>query len=307
MAEHKVPQDVEAEDKLIGPLSFRQFIYAMIALAATALAYFLATKIAMPMVVIPLPVVLVFGVLAIPRKGQPMEIYVGALIHFYFYPTKRIWNPDGQESLVEITNLSIDNTPQIKDISGAEAAQRLSFLAGVVDTQGWSTRGNVNLYDDYALEANSAQDVFEDALLNQEFSAKLAAAEQRARNDAIAHMRTVTAPTESRGFAPPTATPPPAVITPPPMPVEDEATLSAMLKQSSSQGMTSFKQTVVQPLDTPPVADDSTPPPAPERSIMETPEETESAQTPPQTRRAIEVPARRTDLDDNQSGEISLH
>ena len=31
MAQYKVPQDVEAEDKLIGPFSFRQFIYLGVA------------------------------------------------------------------------------------------------------------------------------------------------------------------------------------------------------------------------------------------------------------------------------------
>ena len=31
MATYKVPQDVEAEDKLLGPFTFRQFIYLLIA------------------------------------------------------------------------------------------------------------------------------------------------------------------------------------------------------------------------------------------------------------------------------------
>ena len=31
MAQYKVPQDVEADDKLIGPFSFRQFVYLLIA------------------------------------------------------------------------------------------------------------------------------------------------------------------------------------------------------------------------------------------------------------------------------------
>ena len=30
MADHPVPQDVEADDKLIGPFGFRQFVYLMI-------------------------------------------------------------------------------------------------------------------------------------------------------------------------------------------------------------------------------------------------------------------------------------
>ena len=42
MAEHKVPQDVEAEDKLIGPFSFRQFVYLMVAVGAGFLAFVLS-------------------------------------------------------------------------------------------------------------------------------------------------------------------------------------------------------------------------------------------------------------------------
>lgn len=42
MAQYKVPQDVEADDKLLGPFSFRQFIYLLIAggMIALALDYF---------------------------------------------------------------------------------------------------------------------------------------------------------------------------------------------------------------------------------------------------------------------------
>jgi hypothetical protein len=283
MAEHKVPQDVEADDKLLGPLSFRQFIYAMIALAAAALAYFLATSPVKPLLVVPLPIFLVFGVLAIPRKGQPMEVYLGALIHFYFQSTRRLWDPDGQENLVEITNPTIDTAPQADKVGGAEAASRLSFLADVEDSQGWSTRGNVNLTDDFALAANTATDVFDDSSLNQAFSDRLAQTEQQARDEAIARMSTPEpapvltpvipavqpAPTVQGGFAPPTYAPSaaPVIVTPPPVPaatpaptvtVEDEAAISAMLKQSAASPMTAFHQTVVQPLGSSPVASNPT-------------------------------------------------
>ena len=42
MAQYKVPQDVEADDKLLGPFSFRQFVYLLIAggLIALAIAFF---------------------------------------------------------------------------------------------------------------------------------------------------------------------------------------------------------------------------------------------------------------------------
>ena len=36
MSTYKVPQDVEADDKLLGPFSFRQFVYLMIVAASGA-------------------------------------------------------------------------------------------------------------------------------------------------------------------------------------------------------------------------------------------------------------------------------
>ena len=42
MSVYKVPQDVEAEDKLLGPFSFRQFIFLIIAVVSLGAAYILA-------------------------------------------------------------------------------------------------------------------------------------------------------------------------------------------------------------------------------------------------------------------------
>src|SRR5919202_5980196 len=99
MAVYKVPQDVEADDKLIGPFSFRQFIYIIIAVIAIALAWGLA-QIFIGLALIPLPIVVLFGTLALPlRKDQPMEIYLAAVVSFYLKPRKRLWQPDGIQSL----------------------------------------------------------------------------------------------------------------------------------------------------------------------------------------------------------------
>ena len=80
MAEHKVPQDVEAEDKLIGPFSFRQFMFLLVALGAGFVAFFLG-RISIPLALIPAPISLFFLVIALPlRKDQPTEVYVAALV-----------------------------------------------------------------------------------------------------------------------------------------------------------------------------------------------------------------------------------
>ena len=71
MAQYKVPQDVEADDKLLGPFTFRQFVYLLIAAALVGILIFLFQLFPV-LALIPLPFIALFGVLALPiKKDQP--------------------------------------------------------------------------------------------------------------------------------------------------------------------------------------------------------------------------------------------
>ena len=67
MAQYKVPQDVEADDKLLGPFSFRQFVYLLIAggCIALAVAFF---QIFPLLAIVPVLPALFFIILALPLK-----------------------------------------------------------------------------------------------------------------------------------------------------------------------------------------------------------------------------------------------
>lgn len=141
MSQYKVPQDVEADDKIIGPFSFRQFIYLIIVALAGVLAWWLGS-IVFFLAIIPMPVIIFFGALALPlRKDQPMEIFLAAMVSFYLKPHKRLWDPDGIDSLIEITAPKTPEVQRTKDISQDEAQRRLSYLSEIVDSQGWAVRG----------------------------------------------------------------------------------------------------------------------------------------------------------------------
>lgn len=167
MAVYKVAQDVEADDKLIGPFSFRQFIYLIIVAIAIALAWGLS-QLFIGLVIIPVPIIIFFGALALPlRKDQPMEVYLGALVSFYLKPHKRIWEPDGIESLIEITAPKVVEVQRTKDITELEAERRLSYLADIADTQGWAVRhtaqpANNSMISDAYFEAQTAEDVLDE-------------------------------------------------------------------------------------------------------------------------------------------------
>lgn len=142
MAVYKVPQDVEADDKLIGPFSFRQFIYLIIVAISAAGAWGLS-QVFIPLAIVPLPIIILFAALALPlRKDQPMETYLTAVVSFYFLKSrKRFWQPDGINSFVTIIPPKDADKVLTKTFSEDEATRRLNYLATLVDTHGWSVRG----------------------------------------------------------------------------------------------------------------------------------------------------------------------
>lgn len=142
MAVYKVPQDVEADDKLIGPFSFRQFIYLIVVAISIAGAWGLS-QVFIPLAIIPLPIIVFFAALALPlRKDQPMEAYLSAVVSFYFLKSrKRFWIPDGIDSFVTIIPPKDADRILTKGFDDVEATKRLGYLADLVDTHGWAIRG----------------------------------------------------------------------------------------------------------------------------------------------------------------------
>jgi hypothetical protein len=216
MATYKVPQDVEAEDKLIGPFSFRQFIYLIIAVVGIALGWGLS-QLFLPLAIIPLPIVLFFGALALPlRKDQPMEVYLAAVVSFYLKPRRRLWQPDGIQSLVEITAPKTVEVQRSKNLSEAEAQQRLSYLANIVDTGGWAVRGvdaptSNALRGDAYFEAQQAQDVLDDTGgVARSFDTRLSEADNRRRQEMMERMHQAPAAQPAPAIPNPYAT-----LTPP--------------------------------------------------------------------------------------------
>ncbi len=207
MAVYKVAQDVEADDKLIGPFSFRQFVYLLIVAMAIGIAWGLS-RLFLPLFIIPLPIILFFGALALPlRKDQPMEIYMAAIVSYHLKPKKRLWVPDGIESLVEITAPKVIEENRTKDLSQFEAERRLSYLADIADTEGWAIRhaalppGSSSMVSDVFYEAQQTPDVLDNSTgVGLSLSTMIDRADEQRRQDAISRMHQATA-------VPQTATP----------------------------------------------------------------------------------------------------
>ena len=251
MAVYKVAQDVEADDKLIGPFSFRQFIYLIIVAISIALAWGLS-HIFIGLAVIPLPLILFFGALALPlRKDQPMEVYLAALVSFYLKPRKRLWAPDGIESLIEITAPQVVDVRRTKDIDETEAEKRLSYLADIADTQGWSVRhaaqptaANSMVTDGY-FEAQQTEDILDtNSGVAQSINTMINQADERRRQEMMAKMHP-SAPQPARTTIP-VRDPYAQLGQAPQQPATADDTSTPVFNPYPN----SIHQSVVQPLDT---------------------------------------------------------
>ncbi len=141
MASYKVIQDIEAEDKLVGPLTLRQFIYGCIAAVCAYLSFLsLAHNFSIALIIL-LPPMLFTGFFAFPwGRDQPTEVWALAKIRFYIMSRKRIWNQSGVKDLVNITAPKRDTRQYTNGLSTGEVQNRLSALANTLDTRGWAVK-----------------------------------------------------------------------------------------------------------------------------------------------------------------------
>ena len=168
MATYKVPQDVEADDKLIGPFSFRQFVYLLIVFGLVMLAVGLF-QIFPLLAIIPVPFALFMLLLALPlKKDQPMETYLAAVISFHLKPAKRFWVPGQSESTIFITTPKKVEENRVRNITEEEAGHRLSFLSAIVDSEGYAIKSaSTPMRDEFYAEAYNTHDMFDHADTNR--------------------------------------------------------------------------------------------------------------------------------------------
>jgi hypothetical protein len=131
-----VPQFIDVEDKLLGPITTRQFIIMMITFLLMALQYrlsdfglFLALGI---------PTFIVGGTFAFFKvNGQPFHFFLLNMIQTLRRPGLRVWDKDYTDAeLREIIRTPPPEPPPKRIRKEAIAATKLTELSLVVNTGG---------------------------------------------------------------------------------------------------------------------------------------------------------------------------
>jgi hypothetical protein len=152
MAVYKVIQDIESEDKLLGPLTFKGLVYAGIVVMCGFINFKLLTTssggpLRFVFIFILLMPMILFGVLASPLgREQPTEVWLLSRIRFMLKSRRRIWDQSGMTHLVTITVPKKIEAILTKNFTQDEVKSRLSALANTLDSRGWVIKNvNVNI------------------------------------------------------------------------------------------------------------------------------------------------------------------
>jgi hypothetical protein len=151
MPQYKVPQNVESEDTILGPLTIKQFIYVVIAIGWGFLCWRVIGVAPVVAIALILPVsgpLLALGL--IRREGQSFETYFVAMIRFLLVPRKRTWHKD--EARVIIKAEEKKPIEQMPTRNQAQVRGELRKLATIVDSRGRIPKGT----DVQAADANVA-------------------------------------------------------------------------------------------------------------------------------------------------------
>ncbi|MSR68678.1 PrgI family protein [Candidatus Saccharibacteria bacterium] len=162
MAQYKVPLDIEAEDKILGPLSLRQFIYVIIGLLWAGLMWLLFSKIIVLMIVLIIPITGFFLLLGFGRRQeQSFESYFVAVLQYFVVPRVRVWDKDlTQVELVKKVDIAPEVIP-LKNINMGSLKQ----LALVMDTHGAQKDPTIQLVDSTNQAAAYGQRIVDPAAL----------------------------------------------------------------------------------------------------------------------------------------------
>ncbi len=135
--QYTVPQFIDVEDKILGPLSARQFIILLFGFLLDALLYKLIASLIWYLIVA-IPIILVCGILALVKvNGVPFHYFLLNLAQTFRRPGLRVWDKSLTDA--EVRALMKIETPPPTPVTPRKtraAASRLQELTLVVNTGG---------------------------------------------------------------------------------------------------------------------------------------------------------------------------
>ena len=140
MANYKVIQDIEAEDRLVGPLTMRQLFYALAAAGIIFVGWLVSDEnsryLIIPFVILSLPLLF----LALPLgRDQSNDVWLLAQLNFLWRPRKRLWIQEDGSHQSPIIKKKEDEGDQMRRTDGRtteDVEAEVRNLTRILDSRG---------------------------------------------------------------------------------------------------------------------------------------------------------------------------
>lgn len=129
---YRVPQNIDMEDRIVGPLTMLQFVYLMVGGMIIYLAYLLFTPTSFWIIAIPVGL-FTLSLAFLKVQDQPFPKFLAATLLFLIRPKARVWAKESGEENVKIIKAPSTETKTIVTTHKAEPAE-LTQLAQAIDT-----------------------------------------------------------------------------------------------------------------------------------------------------------------------------
>lgn len=139
--QYVVPQFIDVEDKILGPITTRQFIILLVTIGAVFIIYRLDALYHLHLVLfifLGLPLLGAGLTLSFVRiNGQPFHFFLLNMIQTKRHPVLRVWNKELSDAEIRnIINRPPPPPPAVKVRKEALATNKLAELALIVNTGG---------------------------------------------------------------------------------------------------------------------------------------------------------------------------
>ena len=135
MPQFVVPQFIDVEDKIIGPITIRQFIMGVVIMLFLFLAYRFADTalfIIEAVVLVGLYILVAF----VKVNGRPFYYFILNILRSFKRPALRLWSREAQNWQTVPAGPAADATAALPAVRKKLVDQELSSLALLVDTGG---------------------------------------------------------------------------------------------------------------------------------------------------------------------------
>ncbi len=132
-----VPQFLDVEPKILGPITLRQFLIMVGVIVAEFLVYRIFLSL-IPMLAVGLPIAALGGAFAFGKvNGQPLHFIVLNLVQYIKKPTRRVWDKTLSDNDLRVyLKKEAPPEPEVKIRKAPLESSRLAELTLVVNTGG---------------------------------------------------------------------------------------------------------------------------------------------------------------------------